>query len=238
MPFCRQCGVELDGEDNFCADCGKPSKRMKQDQSIKKMHSKSNPNQKIKNGGWNWWAFFFGPLWYLYKGMYLQGIIILVILFFLAVVSTWVNLLVYVFCNLSVYFFCGFRGNRDYYRYNVYKSVKAESKKKKQSTSNNEEMVKEIRKWAGGLIIIGIIQFAATFLSTVWGILLILIGIFSTIVQKRWMFLLFGFVILIAGLMNLASSLKPISIFWVVFGVLQLYWAMIELKKYKKYEVT
>lgn len=26
-------------------------------------------------GGWNWWAFFFGGLWYLAKGMWVRGLV-------------------------------------------------------------------------------------------------------------------------------------------------------------------
>ena len=34
---------------------------------------------KLKASGWNWLAFLFGPFWYLYNGLILKGLILLII---------------------------------------------------------------------------------------------------------------------------------------------------------------
>jgi len=59
---------------------------------------------------WNWAAFVFGPLWYLRKGLYAKGLLILAVTAnpFWSV-STWVLV------SLPALVYCGAVGNWDYY---------------------------------------------------------------------------------------------------------------------------
>ena len=61
-----------------------------------------------ETGGWIWSAFFFGPFWYLVKGMITKGIWLLVLCLltcFLAAPFVWV--------------YCGARGKGDWYDYRL-----------------------------------------------------------------------------------------------------------------------
>jgi hypothetical protein len=59
---------------------------------------------------WNWTAFVFGPLWYLRKGLYAKGLLILALTAnpFWSV-STWMLV------SLLALVYCGAAGNWDYY---------------------------------------------------------------------------------------------------------------------------
>jgi len=66
-----------------------------------------------KSGGWNWFSFLFGPFWYLYNGLILKGIILLLI--------TAVTL---GFGAPIIWIYCGIRGNSNLYE----KKLKQKSK--------------------------------------------------------------------------------------------------------------
>ncbi len=59
---------------------------------------------------WNWRAFLFGPLWYLRKGLYAKGAIVL-----LLVVFPLVPLPAGFLLQLAAFGYCGLVGNWDYY---------------------------------------------------------------------------------------------------------------------------
>ncbi len=61
-------------------------------------------SQETYKGKWNWAAFFWGPLWALSKGLWLSGVIALVICFFSSGVLT-----------IPVAIIYGLRGNYQYY---------------------------------------------------------------------------------------------------------------------------
>ncbi|MEX2016974.1 MAG: hypothetical protein WD876_00690, partial [Candidatus Pacearchaeota archaeon] len=78
--------------------------------------------------------------------------------------------------------------------------------------TNKHNLEREIKSLSFWLIIIGVIHIlAAGFLSFYWGFVLIGFGIFSLIYKKPVVFLIFGILIIIAGLSNLSSSLLEIS---------------------------
>ena len=107
--------------------------------------------------------------------------------------------------------------------------------------TNKHNLEREIKSLSFWMIAIGIIHIvAAGFLSFFWGFVLIAFGIFSLISKRIIVFLIFGILILIAGLSNLSNSLLEIayysgsgfSYFWVVFGGFQIWWGVNEIIKY------
>jgi len=92
-------------------------------------------------------------------------------------------------------------------------------------------MAGDISSWGTALIIIGAISiFLADFLDPIWGGLLIGTGIFALVVKKRFMFIVFGVVLLLAGIMNMIVGGG-----WMAFGILQGYWGVNEIIKYFNY---
>ena len=55
------------------------------------------------DNGWNWWAFIFGPLWYLWKGMFIRALILFLITVFTAGLAAPI-----------IWIYCGWKGNKDY----------------------------------------------------------------------------------------------------------------------------
>ncbi len=59
---------------------------------------------------WNWAAFLFGPLWYLRKGLWAKGLVILA-----ATANPFWPLAIWVMVSLAAFVYCGTVGNWDYY---------------------------------------------------------------------------------------------------------------------------
>ena len=75
MKYCPNCGKEMSGE--FCSNCGYPKSNnttINRDELLNAYASK-NAN-KVYNRSWNWSAFFFGPVYYLYRKMWVEGIVL------------------------------------------------------------------------------------------------------------------------------------------------------------------
>lgn len=109
--YCPQCGKEVEADSKFCASCGSQiieertelSTAKKNDSKIKN----HNDNYVDKNsGGWNWFGFLFGPLWYLYKGMITKGIIIFIIGMIAGSIIPGIG-------AVGVWVYCGLKGNED-----------------------------------------------------------------------------------------------------------------------------
>lgn len=66
-------------------------------------------------------------------------------------------------------------------------------------------------------------------LDPTWGYGLIGLGLMDLVFHFRFMFIVNGLVICLAGLMNIFGS--PIG-FWTVFGLMQLRWGVQEMGKY------
>ena len=96
-------------------------------------------------------------------------------------------------------------------------------------------MEAEIRKWGVGLLIVGGLSIAlAGFLDPEWGVGLIILGIMAFAIKHCAMFIVFGCVLLLAGLMNLAFGGLD-SGGWAIFGVLQIIWGIQEFKRFAKF---
>ncbi len=101
------------------------------------------------------------------------------------------------------------------------------------------DMQKELHGWGIGLIAIGFISiFLIDFLDPGWGVVLIVLGILSLAVKKRGMFIAIGAGLLLVGLMNIGIGSESGSTGWVIFGILQLYWGVQEIRKFKKYGIA
>jgi len=104
-----------------------------------------------------------------------------------------------------------------------------------------EKMATELKRWGIGLIGIGLLHFVlAHILSSIWGVVLIITGLLNLFINKRIMFLLNGFLIIIAGLSNMvvAGQLEINFIGVWVLIVMQIVWGLREIQKYKKYKIS
>ena len=85
------------------------------------------------------------------------------------------------------------------------------------------------------MVIIGIISLSVNFLDPIWGSLLIAAGIPFFFIKKRFLFVIFGITILLAGLANIVVGIAESTYGWAVFGIIQLYLSIQEIRKYFKY---
>lgn len=70
-------------------------------------------NELNRSNGWNWSSFFFGPFWYIARGLVYKGVMLLII-----------AILTIGFAVPIVWFYCGLRGNSDLYE----KKIRLKSK--------------------------------------------------------------------------------------------------------------
>lgn len=102
------------------------------------------------------------------------------------------------------------------------------------------DMKEELRKWGIGLIVIGFAHLVFNgILDPVWGAIIIILGVFNLLIEKRGMFIANGIALLLVGTMNI--FLGESSIFdgefggWIVFGFCQLLWGVQEIQKFGQY---
>lgn len=92
-------------------------------------------------------------------------------------------------------------------------------------------MKKDLQGWGWGLIIVGIASLIFhNFLSPVWGVVIIVIGIITLSVQSRGMYIVIGISLIIVGILNMLGGGG-----WMAFGVFQIVMGIMELTKYGKY---
>lgn len=80
------------------------------------------------------------------------------------------------------------------------------------------------------LIVLGILHFVlAGFLDPGWGAVLIVLGILNLLIRRRGMFIVNGLSLVLVGLLNtfLVSAGG-----WTVFGLLQMYWGVQEIRRF------
>jgi hypothetical protein len=94
-----------------------------------------------------------------------------------------------------------------------------------------QAMTTSIGSWGVGMLAIGVLSIALSeFLNPLWGVLLIAAGILALLNKKRYMFIVFGLVLILAGIMNMFAGGQ-----WIAFGILQCSWGANELYKYFSY---
>lgn len=97
-------------------------------------------------------------------------------------------------------------------------------------------MVKELRGWGIGMIIMGILSLLLSgILDPVWGIILIILGVINLIVKKRVMFIVNGITLILLGVMNIFSFVLGSIGFWSIYGIMQIGWGIQEINKHNKY---
>ena len=110
--FCPECGEKIEADHKFCGSCGSQIKGNENQLSASEDYKNDFENYESHNSlnnkshGWNWFAFLFGPLWYLYKGMIKKGIIILIVGTVFASIIPGIG-------GVLVWIYCGSKGNRD-----------------------------------------------------------------------------------------------------------------------------
>ena len=95
------------------------------------------------------------------------------------------------------------------------------------------DVVKQLRSWGIGLIIMGALSLAISqYLNQAWGIALLALGIVTLLVRKRVMFLAIGASLMVAGILNLlVSGLGG----WALFAALQIIWGIQVMRSYWRY---
>lgn len=96
-------------------------------------------------------------------------------------------------------------------------------------------MTDDLKGWGVGLLIMGGLHFVIPFLSPLWGMVLIPLGVLSLAIKHRGMFIVIGAGLILVGLLNIVGSLDAGGGFWTFFGCLQIYWGIKEMAKFAKY---
>jgi hypothetical protein len=118
-------------------------------------------------------------------------------------------------------------------------SVAVVSQKNPKNIEKLPDLNVTLRNWGIALILLGIVHLVLTnFLDPVWGFVIVLLGMVNLLVKKRAMFIANGIALLLVGVMNILSSFLPDGggTIWVGIGLLQLFWGVQEIRRYKKYE--
>jgi hypothetical protein len=120
-PICEECLVEVERK-NYCKSCAAEElglfiKEGKKEYRLRRYWEKqferfSQQGFKIS---WNWAAFFLGPLWYLFKGMWLKAVGLCFVVPFASAMALWNPDAIYVILLIWVY--AGCFGNWDLFLY-------------------------------------------------------------------------------------------------------------------------
>ena len=107
----------------------------------------------------------------------------------------------------------------------------------KEETPENKKisMSADLNGWGICLLVIGGLHFFVPFLSPLWGIVLIILGILALAIKHRGMYIALGAGLIVVGLLNIAGSIDAGGGFWPVFGSFQIYWGIKEMIKFGKF---
>jgi tetratricopeptide (TPR) repeat protein len=93
----------------------------------------------------------------------------------------------------------------------------------------HDAIQRETRSWAVGLLILGVVQIAASnFLDPGWGILLIVVAALSFYFRSLAMLPVYGVTLVWALISNLMGG----KLIWSAFGLMQIYWSFRIFQKY------
>ena len=98
-----------------------------------------------------------------------------------------------------------------------------------------QKMEKDLMGWGVGLIFMGILHQISPMLSSDWGIIILVLGIITLLVRRRFMFFFLGGSLIFVGILNIASNTSSTGNFWEFFGFMQIYWGVKEIGKFYKY---
>lgn len=97
-----------------------------------------------------------------------------------------------------------------------------------------------LKKWGIGLILLGLFHlFFQNSFDPVWGAIILVLGIVNLAVPHRMMLIINGMALLFVGFFNIIGTVTSEgSGFWSIFGIIQLIWGGIEIRKFGKYGGT
>jgi hypothetical protein len=101
--------------------------------------------------------------------------------------------------------------------------------------TTQELMTNDLISWGKSLILIGFAHILfASFLNPTWGVILIILGIITLTIKTRSMFLVLGLGLWVAAFNNFSSGNFD---FWTLFGIMQIYWGIKEITKFRIYRL-
>ncbi len=108
----------------------------------------------------------------------------------------------------------------------------------KESEEKKFDLDKEVRNIGIALIVLGVIHFVLSqFLDFTWGFVLIAVGTIALFYRSRKMLLTFGILLIVVGILNISSfaiALEEVSVFWGIFGIIQIIWGIQEINRFRK----
>ena len=110
----------------------------------------------------------------------------------------------------------------------ITKKVEEHEKVKKKESYN------ELRGWALGLIVVGVVSIFIPVFSKIWGYITIGVGIIELAFPVRAMYRVNGFLLIIIGIINIISGITGGSPLWGVFGLAQIRWGVDQFSKYNR----
>ena len=94
--FCPNCGKELTGE--YCSNCGNKFTSTVENNDVNNctrdelLNAYAGKNAaKVYNRSWNWCALFFAPVYYLYRKLWVEGIILWAAIVLLNVIANLID---------------------------------------------------------------------------------------------------------------------------------------------------
>ncbi len=101
-----------------------------------------------------------------------------------------------------------------------------------------EDVKDDLRNTGIGQIMIGVLSFfLSQIFDSVWGVVLVGLGIINLFVKNRIMFIVNGIVLIAVGIFNIINVINSINGSWFLYGVLQIFWGFAEIKKYRQVKV-